>query len=128
MLASASGKSGKLRLRRKRIVRSSGAESSSVAAISAWPMLSRAQNWLMLATQSRASTGVPSWNAQAGAQPAVVQGLPSFSIAWRPRPSAVGAVLPVDAVQRVEHQVAVRADVGSGDPGGIDRIQLGLVE
>ena len=61
-LPSASGNCGNGRLSRKRIVLSSGALSSSVASISAWPNASRTPQRLMLATQSRASTGVPSWN------------------------------------------------------------------
>ena len=44
------------------MVLSSAAPISSVAAISAWPKPSRAPQRLMLATQSRASTLVPSWN------------------------------------------------------------------
>ena len=46
---------------RKRMVRSSAAANSSVWAIRVWPNPSRAAQRRMLATQSRASTGAPSW-------------------------------------------------------------------
>ncbi len=59
-LPSAAGSSGKGLLSRKRMVRSSGADSSSVAAISSAPKPSRAAHRRMLATQSRASTRSPS--------------------------------------------------------------------
>ena len=69
VLPSASGKSGKGCFRRNTMVVSSGAESSLVAAISAWPNASRLPQRVMLATQSRASTGVPSWNFRPGRRP-----------------------------------------------------------
>ncbi len=61
-LPSASGSSGNGRFRRKRDGLVVGADSSSVAASSACPNASRLPQRWMLATQSRASTGVPSWN------------------------------------------------------------------
>ena len=57
-LPSASGSSGNGRLRRNAMVISSGAESSSVAANKACPKASRLPQRSMLATQSRANTGV----------------------------------------------------------------------
>ena len=62
VLPSASGSNGNARFSRNWMVLSSGAESSSVTAISACPKLSRLPQRCRLATQSRASTGVPSWN------------------------------------------------------------------
>jgi hypothetical protein len=44
------------------MVRSSAAESSSDAAMSVWPNEFRRPQRPMLATQSRAKTGSPSWN------------------------------------------------------------------
>ena len=57
VLPSASGSSGNGRFMRNTMVLSSGAQISSVAAISAWPKPSRAPQRFTLATQSRASTG-----------------------------------------------------------------------
>ena len=59
-LPSASGRRGNDAFSRKRIVRSSGADSSSVPASSVWPNPSRLAQRRMEATQSRASTGAPS--------------------------------------------------------------------
>jgi hypothetical protein len=79
ILPSASGNNGKGYFRRKRMVRSSGAESSSVACISVVPKGSRfAQRW-MLATQSRASTFSPSCHNRPG-RSVRFQSLPSFSM------------------------------------------------
>ncbi len=61
-LPNASGSSGKGVRRRNWMVRSSGADKSSVAASKACPNVSRLPQRAMLATQSRASTGSPSWN------------------------------------------------------------------
>ena len=63
------------------IVLSSGAESSSVAAISAPPNASRAAQRLMLATQSRANTLSPSCQTNPSRNVSV-QSLPSFSTKW----------------------------------------------
>ncbi len=60
VFASASGNSGNGYFSRNRMVLSSMALSSSVAASSAWPNPSRAPQRLMLATQSRANTLVSS--------------------------------------------------------------------
>ena len=60
--ASASASSGNGFFSRKRICLSDGADTSSVAARSTPPNPSRCHQRWMLATQSRASTGVPSWN------------------------------------------------------------------
>ena len=76
-LASASGSSGNGHFRRNTIVLSSGADSSSVRAISAWPNGSRAPQRRMLATQSRASTFCPSWKTS-----------PSRSVTRQVRPSS----------------------------------------
>lgn len=65
-LPSASGSSGNGYFRRNTNVRSSVADRSSRAANSAWPKLSRTAQRLMLATASRASTGVLSWNIRFG--------------------------------------------------------------
>ena len=116
-LPSAMGSSGKGRFRRKRMVRSSGAESSSVASIRTVPKGSRLAQRRMLATQSRASTFSPSWKQQALAKrqvpaPAVV--LDAVPVHHLRR----GAELAVHAVERVEHHVAVVAgDVGEGGDG-----------
>ncbi len=78
-LPSASGSSANGALSLKTMVRSSPAERLSVAAISAWPKLSRLPQRSMLATQSRASTGVPSWNFSPS-RSAIFQVLPSSSV------------------------------------------------
>ncbi len=65
-LPSAIGSSGKGRFSRKRMVASSGAESASVARISAAPKASRFAQRPMLATQSRASTRAPSCQTRPG--------------------------------------------------------------
>jgi hypothetical protein len=57
---SALGNNGNGRRSRNWITRSEGADSSAVAAISACPNGSRLPQRWMLATASRASTGVPS--------------------------------------------------------------------
>ena len=77
VLASASGSSGNGRIRRNTMLRSSGADTSAVAAISADPNASRTAQRRTLATQSRASTGVPSWNRS-----------PSRSVSRHSNPSA----------------------------------------
>src|SRR5215469_5990367 len=60
---SASGNRANGFFSRNTIVRSSNADSSSVRCINVWPNVSRTPQRLMLATQSRASTLVPSWNS-----------------------------------------------------------------
>ena len=77
---SAVGSSGNGFFSRKRIEVSSGALISSVAAISAWPNASRLPQRCRLATQSRPSTGVLSWNISPG-RSLIVQVLPSASAA-----------------------------------------------
>ena len=118
-LPSAKGSSGKGRFRRKRMVRSSGAESSSVASIRLAPKGSRCAQRRMLATQSRASTRLAIVPEQAVAQgqgpaPAVI--LDQWPVHHLRRRLEIG----VHAVQRVEDHVAVvAADIG----GGGDRIE-----
>ena len=63
------------------MVLSSGADSSSVRAISAWPNASRAPQRLIEATQSRASTFSPLWNISPS-RSVSFQVLPSFSTTW----------------------------------------------
>ena len=77
-LASAIGKSGNGRFSRTVSVLSAGAASSSVAASRAWPKASIVPQRWMLATASRASTGVPSWNSSPSRNISV-QSLPSAS-------------------------------------------------
>ena len=84
-LPSASGSSGKGRLRRKRRVRSSGASSASIAASSAWPKVSRRPQRRTLAAQSRARTGSPSWKRRFSRSRSV-QSRPSASA---PAPSTI---------------------------------------
>ena len=80
-LPSASGSSGNGFFSRNWMVLSSGADSSSVAASSAWPNASRLPQRWMLATQSRASTGSPSWNFSPS-RSVSFHSLPSFSMVW----------------------------------------------
>ena len=75
----ASGSRGNGLLRRNWIVRSSGADNSSVACIRVPPKASRLAQRRMLATQSRASTGVPSCHRRPG-RSVRRQSLPSPSI------------------------------------------------
>ena len=63
------------------MVLSSGADSSSVRASSAWPNASRAPQRLIEATQSLASTRSPLWNSRPSRRVSF-QVLPSFSMTW----------------------------------------------
>ena len=63
------------------MVLSSGADSSSVKAISVWPNGSRLPQRLMEATQSRASTVSPSCNFSPS-RSVSFHSLPSFSMVW----------------------------------------------
>ena len=80
-LLSAWGSSGNGLFSRNWMVRSSGAESSSVAAISAPPNASRFAQRRMLATQSRAVTRSPSCQSNPG-RSVSFHSLPSFSTTW----------------------------------------------
>lgn len=80
-LPSAIGSSGNGCFRRNRIVRSSGAESSSVASMREPPNGSRFAQRRSDATQSRASTGVPSWKRRP-ARRIKSQRRPSASTQW----------------------------------------------
>ncbi len=63
------------------MVRSSGALSSAVAASRRWPKPSRTPQRRMLATQSFASTGEPSWNFSP-VRSFSVQRSPSAATSW----------------------------------------------
>ena len=63
------------------MVLSSGADSSSVRAINAWPKASRAPQRLIDAAQSLASTRSPLWNSSPS-RSVSFQVLPSFSTTW----------------------------------------------
>ena len=104
--ASAAGRCGKGLVRRNRRVRSSGAESSLVTAISDWPNGSRAPNRLMLAAASRASTGVPSWNRNPSRSRSV-HIVPSFSTVWPSTICGWAVKSLIQAIQRIEHQIGV---------------------
>ena len=79
--ASAAGNCGNGDLRRNTMVRSSGAAISSVTAIMVWPKVSRTAKRRMEATQSRARTGVSSWNSRPS-RSVMRQVRPSFSMLW----------------------------------------------
>ncbi len=81
VFASASNSNGKGWRRRNRIVASSGAESSSVAAISPCPSPSRAAQRRIEATASRAVTLSPSWKTSPG-RSATRTVRPPSSTAW----------------------------------------------
>ena len=110
------------------MVLSSGADSSSVRAISAWPNASRAPQRLIEATQSRASTLL----AVVEHQPVAQRELPGLAVVLddvagdhlrRGLEAVLLAGLPV---QRVEHHVAVVArHVGRG-PDRIEDRQVRL--
>src|SRR5580704_5650971 len=117
--ARASGRCGKGRFKRNRTVRSPGADSSSVASISAVAKMTRGAKRRMLATTSRANTGSFVVEAQTVAQ---FQG-PGQSVLLdgmaldhlRPR-----LPLGVDAVKRIEHEISA---VSRRPRPGDDRVQ-----
>ena len=80
-LASAAGSSGNGFFSRNRITRSDGADRSSVTARTFWPNGSLRLQRSMLATASRASTGVPSWKARPS-RSVIVHVRPSSSVTW----------------------------------------------
>ena len=109
----------------KRITLSDGADSSSVRYISVPPNGLRLPKRCIVATQSRASTGVPSWNISPSRN-VRSHCLPSSLITW---PSTIcGCTLNVGvvAVQRViDGEREVARDI-RGRPHGIERGQVGM--
>jgi hypothetical protein len=79
--ARANGSSSNFRFSRNWIVLSLGAVSSSVAAATAWPYASPIHQRLMLATTSRPSTGVPSWNTRPS-RSVISHSFPSSDTVW----------------------------------------------
>src|ERR1700692_33772 len=100
-LPRASGSKGNGRFSRNVIVLSSGADSSSVRAISACPSGSRTPQRRMLATQSRASTFCPSWKTTA----IIFHSLPCRHLGYR----LEAALRPGHTVEGIENEVAVTA-------------------
>ena len=81
----ASSRKGKGRFRRMSRVRSSAASQASIAGATTWPSVSTADQRRMLAAQSLASTGVPSWKRRPS-RSRMVHRRPSSDTVW---PSAI---------------------------------------